>query len=72
MAILRKAVAILKTKKEIILGNRLVEHNTNVRKVSANWDKMVNLLDTIVNSELSDLQRLKKIDVGRIPGRNRR
>ncbi len=63
--ILKKAVQILKEKKEFILAHpKLQETPVDPKIVSENWDTVVALLDSIVNSELTDLEKLKTLDVG--------
>lgn len=63
--ILKKAVRILKEKKEFILAHpKLQETPVDPAMVSQNWDTVVALLDAIVNSELTDLEKLKTLDVG--------
>jgi len=61
----KKAVRILKEKKQFILAHpALAEAPVDADTISANWDVVVDLLDTIVNSEIADLEKLKTIDVG--------
>ena len=63
--ILKKAVRILKEKKQFILAYpKLQQLPVDAATMSENWDPVVDVLDTIVNSELTDLEKLKTIDVG--------
>lgn len=63
--ILKTAVRILKEKKQFILAHPGVQQApVDADTISKNWDPVVDLLDTIVNSELTDLEKLKTIDVG--------
>jgi len=63
--ILKTAVRILKEKKQFILAHPAVQQvPVDADTISKNWDPVVDLLDTIVNSELTDLEKLKTLDVG--------
>jgi hypothetical protein len=62
--VVKKAVAVCKQKKEFILGHpALSAAPVGEEVISGNWDTVVALLDTIVNSELTDLEKLKTFDV---------
>jgi hypothetical protein len=58
----KKAVRILKEKKQFIFGHPIL--GALLLKAKEPWDPLVDVLDTIVNSELTDLEKLKTIDVG--------
>jgi len=63
--ILKKAVRILKEKKQFILAHPALQQSPiPADTMSKNWDPVVDLLDTIVTSELTDLEKLKQIDIG--------
>ncbi|MBC8876760.1 MAG: hypothetical protein H8E44_45610 [Planctomycetes bacterium] len=63
--LVKKVVRILKEKKQFILAHPAVaEAPVDADTITANWDTVVDLLDTIVNSEITDLEKLKTIDVG--------
>jgi hypothetical protein len=62
--ILRKLVNILDTKREIILESSLFERAPADRDAAAEkWDAVVDLLDTLVNCEISDLEKVRTIDL---------
>lgn len=64
---LKQVVSILKQKKEFILNYPKLQALTagqDAAKVNAGWDVLVDVLDTIVNSDLTDLNKLKTIDLG--------
>ena len=64
--IVQRIVKILETKKEFILENPMLKQNerVDVEGIAANWDAMAGLLSTLVNSEVSDLDKLKEIEIG--------
>lgn len=63
--IVKKGVRILKEKKQFILAHPGMQQvPVDADTISKNWDPIVDLLDTIVNSELTDLEKLKTLDVG--------
>jgi hypothetical protein len=65
--ILQKATEILKTKKEIILGSSLAGNApVDMESVSQKWDAIVAFLDTLVNSELADLEKCKTLDIRKL------
>jgi hypothetical protein len=58
-----KAVSVLRDKKQFILGYPALQQPAmNVAAVDKNWDLVVGLLDAIVRSELTDLNKLKEFD----------
>lgn len=63
--IVKKAVAVLKEKKDFILAHPgLANAPVDGDTIDQNWDAVVDLLDTFVNSEITDLAKLKTFDVG--------
>jgi len=63
--IAKKAVQVLKQKKEFILAYpALAQSPVDTTAMTQNWDALADVLDTIVNSELADLEKLKTIDIG--------
>lgn len=64
-AVARKAIDVLKKQKDLIIAQLtpFIPPTINKDKLSQNWDGMVDLLSTIVNSELSNLDDLKKANV---------
>lgn len=60
-AILKRVIGILKTKKTLILELPELKSVAS-SEISRNWDATVELVGVIVNSELSDLVKLKKFD----------
>lgn len=74
-ASLKKVVHILKTKKEFILENPALQGGPGgpvplpPDDLANNWDGIVGLLETILSSEISDLDKLEKADVGDFVGK---
>jgi hypothetical protein len=75
---LKKVMNILKTKKKFILENPALQGGDDAPlplppgtadDLAKNWDGIVGLLETIVSSEISDLDKLKKADVGDFVGK---
>lgn len=64
-AVAGKAVGVLKSQKELIIGQIVANLPPLVSKeqLSNNWDAIVNILNTIVTSEISNLDELKKANV---------
>jgi hypothetical protein len=61
--ILGKAVSVLKDRKNFIMGYpALQQPGMDLTAVDKNWDAFTGLLDAIVNSELTDLDKLKTFD----------
>lgn len=63
-SIVKKSVEVLQKKKDFILNHpglaaAPIDNNT----ISTNWDLVVDLLDTIAKSEITDLQKLKTLKV---------
>jgi hypothetical protein len=61
--IVKKAQQVLEQKKEFILAYPAVASHAD--KLTPNYDKIVDVLKAVVSSELSDLSKLKTIDVGK-------
>lgn len=64
-AVLNKAVKVLKTKKELILeGPLFAGPNAGPQGAIArqNWDGAVTFLETLISSELADLEKLKALE----------
>ena len=60
----QKATKVLKEKKEFILANPMLSSGgVNTAKASQNWDVVISFLSTAVNSEISDLESLRALDV---------
>ncbi len=64
MGLLKKIVQIFETKKEFIFENPhwKTAERIDAREFQAHWDDIVGLCSALVNSELSDVERLKKFD----------
>lgn len=59
----RRIVTLLRTKRDLILENPELKVPTiNWRLFSENWDDVIALLELIVDSELSDLDKLRTFD----------
>ncbi|NIL98426.1 MAG: hypothetical protein GTO53_11045 [Planctomycetales bacterium] len=62
--ILQKFVQLLQEKKEFILKNpTLAAQPEKAERAAKHWDAAVDLLDAIINSELTDLEKLKDLDM---------
>ncbi len=60
----KKLVQVLKTKKDLIITHPdLVRSGAPTQQLAQNWDTVVNLASVLVNSELSDLNKVKTLDV---------
>ncbi len=67
-AVVRKVVLVFKTKKEFF-GQGSVIRATGpggTEKPATDWAGLADLLDTLLKSDLADLDRLKKADAGKI------
>lgn len=63
-AISQKLVKVLQTKKDLILTHPLMRQSgVDSQKLAQNWDAVVNVVAPLVNSEVSDLDKLKALDV---------
>ncbi len=64
-SVLKKLVLVLQTKKQFILNfPMLAQMPPNKKQILAdNWDGIVQLASTVVNSDVSDLQKLRAIDI---------
>ena len=63
-AIFKKAVRVLKEKKEFILKQpALAASPVDVTAMTENYDPLVGVLETLAGSELTDLQKLKTLDM---------
>lgn len=63
---LKRLVTVLKTKKEYILGSPMLKEvpNINQAELQKNYDSAVGMIDTLVASDLSNLDKMKKPDLG--------
>lgn len=65
-ATLKKLVNVLKSKKEFILNSPMFQRpGTKTEELAANWDQGVAFLETIVNSEISEIEKVKTLDAGK-------
>lgn len=67
----KKLAKVLREKKEFVLASPMMQQATQGGQVSpaelsAQWDAFVGMLETIVNSELGDLDKLKAVDTGEL------
>jgi len=64
--IAKKIVALLRDKKDLILEHPMVSMmaGVDVEKAKKNWNQVIDFADTIVASEISNLGKLKSLDVG--------
>ena len=56
---------LLRDKKKFILGHPMMAEVPNRADLEKNWDHVVNMLDTVFNSEIATLEGLKKLDMRR-------
>lgn len=63
---LKRLVTVLKSKKEYILGSPMLKEvpNVNQAELQKNYDSAVGMIDTLVSSDLSNLDKMKKPDLG--------
>jgi hypothetical protein len=62
----QKAVRVLKEKKSFVIASLMANAPVpaNQATIDSNWDPVVDVLATLVNSEIADLQKLKTMDIG--------
>lgn len=64
VTLLQKLVGILQTKKEIIMQSSMMpEGMVDRENMDLKWDSVVGVLDTLVNSDLGDVEKVKTLDV---------
>ena len=64
-ALLKQAVGILKSKRELLLASPMMASVPNKADVEKNWDTGVSLLQALVNSEFTNIERLRQ---GKVEG----
>lgn len=64
-ALLKQAVGILKSKRELLLASPMMASVPNKADVEKNWDTGVSLLQALVNSEFISIERLRQ---GKVEG----
>ena len=62
--VVQKALRVLKEKKAFILKQPALAQAPNAEAMAENWDPIVGVLETIATSEVADLEKLKKVEVG--------
>lgn len=70
MDMLRKTVGVLKSKKEFVLNNQytLFIPNFDAAEFSGPYDSVVSVLETVLESDATDLSQLRTADVGELSG----
>jgi hypothetical protein len=64
-AVAGKIVDVLKNKRDVILASSMFEQaQVDPEKASQNWDNVVGIFDSLVSSDLADLEKLKTADPG--------
>jgi len=63
-ALARKIVDVMADKKQMILASPQVA-NTRPEKIKAAYDPVVEMLSLVVNSDISELAKLKNLDIGK-------
>lgn len=64
--LLKQVVKIAKTKKKLILQSSMLASNPNKDEVEKNWDQGIDMLSTLINSDFTNLKKLRKGDVAAI------
>jgi hypothetical protein len=63
VSVLRKTTGVLRNKKDFLLNGSVLPDDLKSDDVTANWDPMVGFLDSLVHSELSEMDTLMTLDV---------
>jgi hypothetical protein len=63
--IAKKIVQVLQKKKDLIITHPMLAQ-ANPQQLAQNWDSIVNVVSLIVNSDLSDLNKVKTLDVEKV------
>lgn len=64
--LLQKTATVLKDKKDLFLGSQMFAMaGENKETIAGNWDTGTSVFSTLVNSDISSLETLQKIDWGR-------
>jgi hypothetical protein len=65
VAVARKGVVVIQDKKELVLSSKMVrEAGVDPATVDTVWEGTIHLLDTLLASDLANLERLRNLDVG--------
>jgi len=59
-ALLKQAVGLLKSKRELLLASPMMASVPNKEDVAKNWDAGVSLLHALVNSQFTNIERLRQ------------
>lgn len=62
-ALIKQAVGLLESKRELLLSSPMMANVPNKADVEKNWDTGVALIKSLVNSELLDIERLRQGNV---------
>lgn len=62
----RKVVSLLQAKKGMVLGSKMLAQMdmADMKKVDAEWDNVVGILETALDSDLASLDKMKNMNVG--------
>ena len=61
--LIKRILAVLRVKRTLILDNPSFKpKGVNMRLVSENWDELIDLLEGLVDSELSDISEMRNFD----------
>jgi hypothetical protein len=67
--VLQKTTRILRDKREFILDHPMLASSIENRgEAEAGWNSVVGLFDIVVHSDLADLNKVKRLDVGKFLG----
>ena len=62
--VVQKATQVLSEKRELILDHPMLQAQIEDREMANEaWESLIGILDVVVHSDLSDLERMKSIDV---------
>ena len=64
LALAKKACETLKAKKEMLLAHPMLAMNPKAEQVKQNWEPGVDCVLSLLNSEISDLEKIKTLDPG--------
>lgn len=60
----KKACEVLKTKKDMLMANPMLAMNPKAEQVKQNWEPGLDCVLSLLNSEISDLEKIKTLDPG--------
>jgi hypothetical protein len=61
--VLKSALKVAKTKKDLLLQSQMLANNPKKDEISKNWNSAVKMVSTLVNSDFTNLQKLRAADM---------